>query len=86
MATKEKELDDLFDEKEDEVTQVYEPLVHTMIRTISRTGMVDGGSYPLAWVDQQTSEWVAKGYKLINAQYIGTMPEGIQVLYVFAKQ
>lgn len=87
MATKEKDLDGLFGEgKVEEEPKEQLPLVHTMVRTISLTGMPDGGSMPLPLVDAQTSWWVERGYKLVNAQYVGTMPEGIQVLYIFAKQ
>lgn len=84
MATKVKE-EELFAEQIVPAGVVNEPLVHTMIRTISSDAFPQGQSQFVHEVDADVSSWVERGYRLVNTHYLGQEVEGYIVMYVLSK-
>ena len=82
MATKVKE-DELFDTATAGVLD--EPLVHTMVRAIASTAVPVGETQMIWEVDKEISDWVARGYHLVNTHYLGREPEGWNVMYILSK-
>ena len=63
------------------------PLVKQVARVISRKNIdndVDG-YHKLETIDAYLSEWVERGYKLVNTHLVSEIPEGYQMLYILEK-
>ena len=63
------------------------PLVKQIVRVISRMSQDDdlGGFHSVETIDAYLSEWVEKGYKLVNTHLVSEIPEGYQMLYILEK-
>jgi hypothetical protein len=59
-------------------------MIHQIIRTIARTGMVPPNTNAMTGtdVDAYIAQWEAQGYELFNTHYLGENPEGYTMLYV----
>ena len=60
--------------------------LHVMLRWLSRSGGLNP-MYPelrtSEWLDRDLSEWVGKGYDLVETTHINDTPEGIGFAFVF---
>lgn len=64
------------------------PLMKTILRYISKQGITNPemGVWSIEEVDAYVGAWLEKGYRLVNAFYIGEAPEGYGVMFLLAKE
>ena len=64
------------------------PFVHTMVRTISKTGITaDDLSYQNVFeIDSEVGMWMASGYKLHSTHLASENEAGFVMIYVLARQ
>lgn len=80
--------------KEEEIVEQAEalveerPLVHHMVRPLSRAGRDDvvHGYRSVATLDAEVDVWIRNGYKLLPIIYLGEAPEFYQLMYIFVLQ
>lgn len=89
MANKNQEIteNELFDVVEEDRLNPYPP-VHTMIRSISRTGISspDLSFQSVVEVDAEVGAWINAGYKLLNTHFLSENTEAFIVMYVLVRQ
>jgi hypothetical protein len=57
-----------------------------IVRSISKTGMVTAeGAVPVHEVEAYVSTFLAEGFRVLNAVYMGETPEFITMLFVLVK-
>lgn len=59
------------------------PRIKQIVRTLS--GSTDDTHDAIQMVDNEISSWINAGWKLFDARYIGTDPQGIVVMYVLTR-
>jgi hypothetical protein len=57
-----------------------------IVRSISKTGMITAeGAVPVQEVETYVSAFLAEGFRVLNAVYMGETPEFITMLFVLVK-
>lgn len=77
--------EDLFEVESEKAGHPFEPMVHTMVRSIATTPVPIGDAQPIYEVDADVSLWVERGYKLVSTHLIGVDVNSINMVYVLSK-
>lgn len=89
MGRPKKQLDEIEIEEKNLMMNTNEnlPAIKQIVRALAK-GMPnpDAGMFSEAEVSNYVSEWVAKGYKIVNVSFLENVPEGaISMLYVLVR-
>lgn len=62
--------------------------LHTVVRTISRTGAMtpNANAFPIVQVDAYVASFLEQGYQLVGTHYLGELPEGFIMMYILIRQ
>lgn len=60
-------------------------LIHQVIRTISKDGSAQGGSWRLDDIEDYLMQYLMNGWKLFSTHAMGQLPEGFVFMWVLTK-